>query len=832
MTACGDSAPPVPSRVVVTPTNAMAETVGTTVQFSAQVQDARGATIPGAEVAWSSARPEVATVSATGLATVTGPGTAVIRATHQAVSGTASLVVELRPADMRKVAGDSLSARVLSILPEDPRVRVVDASGAPVPNAAVTFHVAAGGGAVSAGQARTNSDGEASTRWTLGGTPGVNRLHAASGDLQAEFVATATAGLAVTTSRLPRARIAVPYRETLEAQYAQGPVEWSVSSGSLPRGLVLEPEGVVSGEAAEEGASAFTVSARDSVGAVASQEFRLLVCGPALRIEPSGTVSDVPVGTGGCPPFLSAGDAGDLYRIAVTRASFSTSLTYVPVVVTVSKHDEAASDRGADAQAGERSSLGRPALQLPPGLAEAVERADATSRLHELLLAQTRELYQRLGRDALLPDLGGQRTSSQVALAQQTAPPGRLSIRPYDFDRADQACEYPAPDPAPALLLGYNAHLAIYQDSLQRETGPVDAAPVRQVLDYYDAYGAETIAEYFGGVSDVDENGRVNVVISPAAGEGTAAFVWATDMTAGDDCPWSNQMELVYFNSAAFHSLSRAPDEGHYQALPTMVHEIKHVSSLYNRWRGGYGFHPSWIEEGGAEIAAEISSRKALEATGGVAVGAVFTRDSYPPRDGSIISPENYGVLLRLARMSRSYSSRLNSLTTDPGDDHTYYGTSWHFHRFLGDAYGGAAEKAEARMFTELNDSLRPAGTPGIEQITGSRMADLLEEYATAMMFSGTEATQPRRAFRTYDFRSATYDLFRRDSQGRPDGLYPWPVTGVSPAAFKDAVYEWELAPAGIAFFDFESDGSGHGIEVEVTVNEPGAYRVLVARLR
>lgn len=837
VTACGDAAPPVPSRVVVTPVSATAETVGTTVQFSAQVQDPQGATIPGAEVAWSSARPEVATVSPTGLATVAGPGTAVIRATHQAVSGTASLAVVLRPADMRKVAGDSLSAAVLSVLPEDPRVRVADASGAPVPNAPVTFRVAAGGGTVSAEQARTNSEGEAFTRWTLGEAPGVNRLHAASGDLQAEFVATATAELVVATSRLPRARVDVPYRETLEARHAQGPVEWFVSGGSLPRGLVLEAHGVVSGEAVEEGATAFTVSARDSAGARSSREVHLLVCGPVLRMEPGATASNGPVGADGCPPFLPADDAGSLYRVAVVRSGFSTNLTFVPVVVTVREHGDEAPDAGADARAGGRSSLRptaagesqRVAVQLPPGLAEAAERADATSRLHRRLLAQTRELYQRLGKDALLPDLGGHRTRPSGTLAQQTAPPGRISIRPYDTQRASEACQYPAPEPEPALLLGYNAHLAIYQDSVQRASEPVETAAAQQVLDYYDAYGAETIAEYFGGVSDVDDNGRVNVVVSPAVEDGSAAFVWAGDMTARSDCPWSNEMELVYFHSGMFHALS-APAGG-YQALPTMVHEIKHVSSLYKRWWGG-SFHPSWIEEGGAEIAAEISSRKAIEATGGVAVGATFTRDSYPPRDGSIASPENYGVLLRLARMLRSYAGGPNSLTTNPGDHHLYYGTSWHFHRFLGDAYGGAAEKAEARIFAELNDSLTPAGTRGIEQVVGSRMAVLLEEYAVAMMFSGTGAPQPPRAFRTYDFRSATYDLYHRSSAARPDGLYPWPVTGPSPSAFQDAVHEQELAPAGIAFFDFESDGSGHGIEVEVTVSGTGAFRVLVARLR
>lgn len=828
--ACGDATAPVPSRVVVTPAGALAETVGTTVQFSAQVQDAQGAAVPGAEVVWSSTRTSVATVSAsTGLATVAGPGSTAIRATHGSVSGAASLVVELRPIAMRKVAGDSLSARVLSAVPEDPAVRVVDASGAPIPGVAVDFQVADGGGTVSPRQALTNAQGEASARWTLGEAPGVQRLQAVSGDFQAEFVATATASLVVIGSRLPRARVGVPYREALEARYAEGPVEWFVSGGSLPRGLVLESIGVVSGQVVEEGESTFVVSVRDSAGSQANGEVRLLACGPPLELAAGATASARSVASGGCPPFLPAGDAGSFYRVALIRPSFATSLTHVPVVVTVREIGDEASKPSPGPTAAAEPRRTRPEVELPPGLAEAVRTADATSRFHERLLAQTRELRRRLGRDALLSDLGAGRAAAR---AQQTTPPRRISIRPYDTNRADEQCQHPAPNPAPALLLDYNAHLAIYQDSIQRETDPAEAAAARQVLDYYEAYGAETIDEYFGGVSDVDGNGRVNVVISPAVGDGIAAFVWSADMTALDSCPWSNEMELVYFGSRTFRAVVAPPEGRHYQALSTMVHEMKHVSSLYKRWRGA-GFHPSWVEEGGAEIAAEASSRKALEATGGVAVGAIFTRDAYPPRSGSIISPENYGVLLRLVRMSRSYGGGPNSLTTNPGDHrHTFYGTSWHFHRFLGDAYWGAAQKAEARMFAELNDSLTPAGTSGIEQVVGTRMAVLLEEYAAAMLFSGTGAPPPLRAFQTYDFRSATWDLFRPDSYSRPDGLYPWPVTGPTPWAFADATRELELAPAGIAFFDFQSDGAGHGIEVEATVSGVGVVRVLVGRIR
>ena len=141
-----------------------------------------------------------------------------------------------------------------------------------------------------------------------------------------------------------------------------------------------------------------------------------------------------------------------------------------------------------------------------------------------------------------------------------------------------------------------------------------------------------------------------------------------------------------------------------------------------------------------------------MEAAGGVAQEALLTRDDYPPRDGSIISPENYGVLARLARTTLSYTAYNNSLVMNPSPEHSFYGSSWHFHRFLGDAYGNAARRADGDFFTALNDTTVPAGVEGIEEVTGQPISELIVEYAIAMMLNGTHAPQPGLAFHTYDF--------------------------------------------------------------------------------
>ncbi len=839
---CGDAAPPVPAQVLVTPGSATAETVGATVQYAAQVLDAQRNVIAGATVSWSTEDQRVATVSPTGLATVTGPGRARMRATHETISGSATLAVELRPASMTKVAGDSTTAPATTVLPERPTVRVADAGGAPIPDVEVRFAVVSGGGQIAPLRALTDADGQASTRWTLGDEPGQQTLRAETDDFQAEFVATATEPpLRVDTRQLKRARLTLAYRAAMEAKGGTGPYLWSLADGALPTGLALADDGAISGTPEAMVTSAFSAHVRDANGNEATRDLTIEVCGAPLSLQPGAVYRANASRFSGCPPFLPAGSPGDRYRIGVVRTGYSTDLTYADMVLTITESGVGSGGVGSAAvgasaasraapphpsQVEPQSALPRRAPRLLPSLEAAVRRADAMSRMHARLYEEAVRLRARFGRQAVLPDMRPALDPAGHRAAPQLAPPSdRITILPYDSDRDDR-CSPPSPSPAVAHLVAYDAHLAVYQDSAQRAANPVAVADVQRVLEYYDAYGAGTIDDYFGRVPDTNGDGRVVVFITPVADD-VAAFVWPGDYL-DSRCASSNQMELVYFNASMFHAVGGAPDDGHYQAMGTMVHEVKHVQSLYNRLRAE-SFHPTWIEEGGAEVAAEISSRRAMAAVGGVPVGAVLTRDAYPPRSGSIITPENYAVLVRLVRTMTSYIQEYNSLTTDPADGHTFYGTSWHFHRFLGDAYGGAADQTEAPFFAALNDSLTPSGAAGIRAVTGRALPALIEEYATAMMLNGTGAPQPARSFTTYDFPSATHELLRPQSQ--PAGLYPWPVTGPAPAPFESAVYTGELAPAGIRFHEFESDGHGDGIDMEVHVTGAPA-RVIVARVR
>jgi hypothetical protein len=99
------------------------------------------------------------------------------------------------PADLLRVAGDSQSARAGNEVPAPLLVRLVDGQGQPVHDAAVSWVVGDGGGNVSPATAQTDTAGLASTRLTLGPSPGVNTANAVvSGVDVVTFIANATGG--------------------------------------------------------------------------------------------------------------------------------------------------------------------------------------------------------------------------------------------------------------------------------------------------------------------------------------------------------------------------------------------------------------------------------------------------------------------------------------------------------------------------------------------------------------------------------------------------------------------------------------------------------------
>ena len=107
---CGDDATRPPSEalrvasVTVTPAVASLTAPDATVQLDARVLDGNGRAMPGVAVIWTSVRPEVATVGASGLVAAAGNGATTVAATVGAVAGTATVTVAVEHGDRAVLA--------------------------------------------------------------------------------------------------------------------------------------------------------------------------------------------------------------------------------------------------------------------------------------------------------------------------------------------------------------------------------------------------------------------------------------------------------------------------------------------------------------------------------------------------------------------------------------------------------------------------------------------------------------------------------------------------------------------------------------------------------
>ena len=162
--------------------------------FVVSVLDQNGSAFAGVTVTFSVTAGEgilsstTATTDANGQATTTLTltlgselGTNTVSATVEGLEPetfTATSVGQAIPDSLAKVSGDGQEGTVGAVLAEPFVVSVLDADGAAIAGAVVTFSVTAGGGTLSAATATTDANGQAVTRLTLGSDAGTNTVSA------------------------------------------------------------------------------------------------------------------------------------------------------------------------------------------------------------------------------------------------------------------------------------------------------------------------------------------------------------------------------------------------------------------------------------------------------------------------------------------------------------------------------------------------------------------------------------------------------------------------------------------------------------------------------
>jgi Putative Ig domain len=157
----------------------------------------------------------------------------------------------------------------------------------------------------------------------------------------------------ITTTTVPDATLDTAYTAPITATGGVPPLAWSLSSGTLPKGLALGTSTTgtvnITGKATVAGVSTFTVTVTDATGASnTSPQFQIVVSSLALTTTsplPAGTVNVPYVGvqfaaTGGTspytfsvangsnlPPGLALSTAGDLTGTPTTLGSYSFGIS-------------------------------------------------------------------------------------------------------------------------------------------------------------------------------------------------------------------------------------------------------------------------------------------------------------------------------------------------------------------------------------------------------------------------------------------------------------------------------------------------------------------------
>ena len=191
------------NSVSISRTSVTLNFLGETTQLTATVRNSKNVPVSG-QVTWSSDAPTVATVSSNGLVTAISNGQATLTATSGSLSATASATVQQVPTSLSIVSGNAQSDTVGQLLVESLVVRAEDQGGTAVSGVSINFSINQGGGSLSETSVTTDSDGGASTTWTLGttsGTQNVTALIQGSDSGKADFSATATPGPATAFSK-------------------------------------------------------------------------------------------------------------------------------------------------------------------------------------------------------------------------------------------------------------------------------------------------------------------------------------------------------------------------------------------------------------------------------------------------------------------------------------------------------------------------------------------------------------------------------------------------------------------------------------------------------
>lgn len=376
-----------------------------------------------------------------------------------------------------------------------------------------------------------------------------------------------------------------------------------------------------------------------------------------------------------------------------------------------------------------------------------------------------------------------------------------------------------------AVLKYAGSHLLIYQS--QNAPGPADGthgftdAQISAFGNTFDVDLYTIDVSTFGAPTDIDENGRVIVLLSPlinklskastCASQGyIAGFFDATDLLPGRFPVASNGAEIFYAlvpDPAATFSCAHTVATVEELTPATFIHEFQHMISFGQHaiLRPTGNEEDPWLNEGLSHIAEELGSR--------------FYEHKFPPpqdrtNPAQVFPDSSQGFIS--GDLFNSYHYLLDPTSTDSNDiasvsnwgngDGTLVqrGGVWLFLRWLGDQ--------KDSLIYGLLDQTTNTGVPNVEAASGTPFPTLFGEFALALYVDSLPGV-PRDSVPS-EFRFTSRNLralFAQEKVLNPQNFtisFPLPVESLAPGTSRNE----SMNPGTMDYFLITAPTSGNDV--------------------
>ncbi len=312
------------------------------------------------------------------------------------------------------------------------------------------------------------------------------------------------------------------------------------------------------------------------------------------------------------------------------------------------------------------------------------------------------------------------------------AAPAAGSVRSFHV-RSSLSTASPAWKSVAARLQYAGANVLLYIDTLAPTPG-LSTAQVQQFGAYFDQtlYAIDTTA--FGQPSDIDQNGRVIMLMSPVVNADTPrqscltlgyvlGFFDPVDFDGASD-PNSNHGEVFYSivpDPSGTVSCAHPIADVMSSTPPTFLHELQHLISFSRHVViGGGAPQAGWLDEGMSIAAEELGSlyyeRKCPPPACRANPTQLFPDSAQPFVTNFMYDAYQYALAPDTASVT---------LHTDADPGFAWRGGAWALVHWLGDHYGAGVYRAL--------ESSSSVGIPGIEAASGQSFPVLFADFGLAI---------------------------------------------------------------------------------------------------